>query len=102
LATPSKAAPGGESLTQVARRVDAARRRLLARHAGCSVLVVAHVTPIKLIIRSALDAPMHLVHRLQLAPASLSTVSWYADGNSALHTFNDTAHLDPAYRGDGT
>jgi broad specificity phosphatase PhoE/ribonuclease HI len=102
LATPSRAAPGGESLTQVARRVDAARRRLLTRHAGCSALVVAHVTPIKLIIRSALDAPMHLVHRLQLAPAALSTVAWYADGNSALHTFNDTAHLDPGYRGEGT
>jgi probable phosphoglycerate mutase len=101
LAEPSLAAPGGESLTQVARRVDAARRRLMRRHAGCSVLVVAHVTPIKLIIRSALDAPMHLVHRLQLAPASLSTVCWYADGNSAMHTFNDTAHLDPGHRGDG-
>jgi probable phosphoglycerate mutase len=102
LAQPGRAAPGGESLAQVARRVDAARRRLMRRHAGRSVLVVAHVTPIKLIIRSALDAPMHLVHRLQLAPASLSTVSWYADGNSALHTFNDTAHLDPGHRGDGS
>jgi probable phosphoglycerate mutase len=102
LAQPSRAAPGGESLSQVARRVDAVRRRLMRRHAGCSVLLVAHVTPIKLIIRSALDAPMHLVHRLQLAPASLSTVCWYADGNSALHTFNDTAHLDPGHRGEGS
>lgn len=99
LADPALPPPGGESLTQVARRVDAALRRVLDRRAGRGVLVVAHVTPIKLIIRTALDAPMHLVHRLQLAPASLSTVAWYADGNSALHSFNDTGHLEPGEDG---
>jgi ribonuclease H / adenosylcobalamin/alpha-ribazole phosphatase len=101
LAAPALAPPGGESLEQVAARVGEAQARMLARHSGRSLLVVAHVTPIKLLIRSALDAAMGLVHRLQLSPASLSVVCWYGDGNSAMHSFNDTAHLGSHHRGDG-
>ncbi|MGQ0842522.1 MAG: bifunctional RNase H/acid phosphatase [Sporichthyaceae bacterium] len=92
---------GGESLYAVAHRVAAAQERLLADHAGANLLVVAHVTPIKLLVRLALAAEMHLVHRLQLAPTSLSQVCWYGDGNSALHSFNDTGHLGDLARTDG-
>jgi len=101
LATPALSPPGGESLNDVAKRVAVARERMLRDYGGRRVLAVAHVTPIKLLIRAALDAPIHLVHRLQLAPASLSTVCWYGDGNSALHSFNDTGHLGTLDRGDG-
>ena len=102
LASPALAPPGGESLVSVAARVSAAQDRLLDRYAGRSVLVVAHVIPIKQLVRFALDAPPTVVHRLQLAPASLSTVCWYADGNAALHGFNDTAHLGDWARLDGS
>ncbi len=102
LASPAIAPPGGESMREVAGRVAAAQERLLDRHAGQHVLVVAHVSPIKMLIRFALDGPEHLVHKLQLAPASLSTVTWYGDGNSALHSFNDTGHLGVLARVDGT
>jgi probable phosphoglycerate mutase len=102
LASPAKAPPRGESMREVATRVSAAQERLLDRHAGQNVLVVAHVSPIKILIRFALDGPEHLVHKLQLAPASLSTVAWYGDGNSALHSFNDTGHLGALARVDGT
>ncbi|MFD9246394.1 histidine phosphatase family protein, partial [Streptomyces sp. NPDC059556] len=58
LASP-KAAPtgGGESFATVARRVAATRDRLTAAHAGRTVLLVTHVTPIKTLIRLALGAP---------------------------------------------
>ena len=102
LASPALAPPGGESLVAVAARVSAAQDRLLAAHAGRTVLVVAHVIPIKQLIRFALDAPPAVVHRLQLAPASLSTVCWYGDGNAAVHGFNDTAHLGEWARLDGS
>jgi probable phosphoglycerate mutase len=101
LAHPSCAPPGGESLEQVAARVGAEQERLLARYGGDRVVVVAHVTPIRLMVLAALTASLNLVHRLQLAPASLSTVCWYADGNAALHGFNDTGHLGLFDRGDG-
>jgi probable phosphoglycerate mutase len=102
LASPEIAPPGGESLVDVSTRVAAAQARVLARYAGAGVLVVAHVTPIKLLVRFALNAPTAVVHRLQLAPASLSTVAWYADGNAALHGFNDTGHLGEFARLDGS
>lgn len=103
LADPAVAPPGGgDSLHAAAARISGARDRLLTQYAGRGLLVVAHVTPIKLLIRLALDAPIALVHRLQLAPASLSQVCWYGDGNSALHTFNETAHLGDLARTDGS
>ncbi len=96
------APPGGESLLSVSLRVAAAQEALIERSAGRNVLVVAHVIPIKLLVRLALGAHPEVVHRLQLAPASLSTVAWYADGNAALHGFNDTGHLGEWARLDGS
>jgi len=94
LSSTAVAPPGGESFDAVAERVVAARDRLLARHKGATVLVVSHVTPIKTLVRLALDAPSHALYRMELAPASLTAVSWFGDGNASLRLFNDTGHLD--------
>ncbi|WP_411757636.1 bifunctional RNase H/acid phosphatase [Streptomyces venezuelae] len=90
-----KAAPtgGGESFSQVTRRVSAARDRLLAAHAGRTVLLVSHVTPVKTLVRLALGAPPESLFRMELAAASLSAVAYYADGNASLRLLNDTSHL---------
>ena len=65
----------------------------MTRHPGRTVLVVSHVTPIKLLVRSALDAPMAALFRMELDPASITRVSWWEDGNASLRVFNDTSHL---------
>ena len=82
------APPGGESYDDVAARTRAALDELLAAHAGRTVLAVSHVTPIKMMVRFALDAPMDVVHHLQVAPGSLTTLSWWADGTPALEEFS--------------
>jgi broad specificity phosphatase PhoE/ribonuclease HI len=82
------APPGGESLTDVRRRVELALESILAAHAGRTVVVVSHVNPIKLSVRYCIDAPLAIVHRLLVAPASLTTVSFYASGDSALRQFS--------------
>jgi ribonuclease H / adenosylcobalamin/alpha-ribazole phosphatase len=87
------AAPGGESIVDVARRVDRARRRILDRHAGRTVLVVSHVTPIKLLLAAGLGAGAEVVHRVFLEAASLCAVTWSSDGRSSVRLVNDTAHL---------
>lgn len=94
LAAPS-AAPtgGGESFDAVSERVSAARDKLLAAHAGRTVLVVTHVTPVKTLVRLALGAPPESVFRMELSAASLSAVAYYADGNASVRLFNDTGHL---------
>ncbi|MFJ5679576.1 bifunctional RNase H/acid phosphatase [Streptomyces sp. NPDC093097] len=91
----AKAAPtgGGESFAAVARRVAVARDKLLARHAGRTVLLVTHVTPIKTLVRLALGAPPEALFRMELSAASLSAVAYYADGNASVRLLNDTSHL---------
>jgi len=86
-------APGGESIADVAVRASRARRRLLARHEGRTVLVVSHVTPIKLFLAAGLGVGEEVVHRVFLEAASLSTVAWSSDGRASVRLVNDTAHL---------
>jgi probable phosphoglycerate mutase len=93
LASPETAPPGGESFEDVTERVLAARAGLLARHARRTVLVVSHVTPIKTLILDTLRAPLESLYAMELSAASLSVVSYYADGRSSLRLLNDTAHL---------
>ncbi|HLL08691.1 MAG TPA: bifunctional RNase H/acid phosphatase [Nocardioidaceae bacterium] len=81
------APPGGESFAQVSRRVRSSRDRLLRDHAGKTVVVVTHVTPIKLLVRGVLDAPLQSIYRMELPPASLTELRWYADGTPSLRQF---------------
>ena len=87
------AAPGGESVADVSARVARARRRILTAHAGRTVLVVSHVTPIKLLLAAGLDAGDDVVHRVFLEAASLCTVAWSSDGRASVRLVNDTSHL---------
>ncbi|MFE9630626.1 bifunctional RNase H/acid phosphatase [Streptomyces sp. NPDC006463] len=90
-----KAAPtgGGESFMAATRRISATRDRLLAAHAGRTVLLVTHVTPVKIMVRLALGAPPESLFRMELSAASLSAVAYYADGNASVRLLNDTSHL---------
>ncbi|MEV6682761.1 bifunctional RNase H/acid phosphatase [Streptomyces erythrochromogenes] len=90
-----KAAPtgGGESFAAATRRISATRDRLLAEHAGRTVLLVTHVTPVKILVRLALGAPPESLFRMELSAASLSAVAYYADGNASVRLLNDTSHL---------
>ncbi|MFZ4179320.1 bifunctional RNase H/acid phosphatase, partial [Streptomyces griseoincarnatus] len=84
---------GGESFAATAVRVAEARDRLLAEYRGRTVLLVTHVTPIKMMVRLALGAPPEALFRMELSAASLSAVAYYADGNASVRLFNDTSHL---------
>ncbi|MFI5469918.1 bifunctional RNase H/acid phosphatase [Streptomyces cacaoi] len=86
---------GGESFAATATRIAATRDRLAAAYAGRTVLLVTHVTPIKMFVRLALGAPPESLFRMELSAASLSAVAYYADGNASVRLFNDTSHLRP-------
>ncbi|WP_280304690.1 bifunctional RNase H/acid phosphatase [Nocardia abscessus] len=90
---PTVAAPGGESFEEVTGRVDAARRDLLERYPGANLVVVSHVTPIKTLLRLALDVGPALLYRLHLDLASLSIAEFYPDGGSSVRLVNDTSYL---------
>lgn len=93
LSNAEAAPPGGESFAAVASRVESALARLLAGHAGERVVVVSHVTPIKLMVCRALLAPTSALFRMHLDVASLTEAVWFADGPALLRSLNETAHL---------
>lgn len=93
LADPSVAPPGGESFDAVTARVGAGLDALLAAHAGETVVLVSHVTPIKTLLRFALDAGPSLLYRLHLDLACLSVVDFWPDGGASVRLVNDTSYL---------
>ena len=89
----SVAPPNGESFDAVRTRIEATRDQLLTEYAGKTVLVVTHVTPIKMLLQLALDVGPSLLYRLHLDLASLSIAEFYPDGGSSVRLVNDTSHL---------
>ena len=95
LTDPGAAPPGGESLAATSDRVLTALGSLLAGHPAATVLVVSHVTPMKVLLRHALLAPPAAMRRMLLDVACLCEIDWYAGGAGLVRTMNDTAHLSP-------
>ena len=63
------------------------------RTAGSAIVVVSHVTPIKTLLRLALDAPPSALYRMHLDLTCLSEVQWFADGPAVVRSMNDTSHV---------
>jgi probable phosphoglycerate mutase len=83
-------APGGhgDSFEEMDRKVRRTRDKILSAFPGKAVLAVTHVTPIKLLVRMALGAPLDAVYKMELAPASVTVISWFEDGTASLRMFN--------------
>ncbi|MGN9808874.1 bifunctional RNase H/acid phosphatase [Micromonospora sp. BQ11] len=96
LASTRVAPPDGESFTEVAERAGRAITALLDAYRGETVVVVSHVSPIKLVLRDALAAGDAFLHRLFLDAAGISVVDMWPDGGVAVRSVNDTAHLTDA------
>ncbi len=90
------APPGGESFAATSDRVLKALDTLLAEHAGATVLIVSHVTPMKILLLHAMLAPPAALRRIQLDVACLCEIDWYAGGIGVVRSVNDTAHLSVA------
>lgn len=92
---------GGESFHDVRDRVLAGLAEVLTDHAGRTLVLASHVTPIKTLVAHALSAPIESLFALELAPASVSVVAFHPDDTapagyrSSLRLFNAL----PAARG---
>jgi probable phosphoglycerate mutase len=89
---------GGESFRVVEKRVLGSLERLLSEYAGQTVLAVSHVTPIKVLVAHALSAPLEAVYRMEMAPASVTVLSFFTDGHASLRMFN-ARPTDAAFTG---
>src|SRR5215469_8686261 len=90
---PEQAPPGGESFAATEHRVNRACDRLLRDHGGQTVLVVSHITPIKILLCRALGVPLGTAYRLYLGSACINEIRWHDHGFATVHCVNDTSHL---------
>jgi probable phosphoglycerate mutase len=84
------APPGGESLDDHIARVAKARDALIAARPGQVVVIVSHVTPIRSMLRDALDARIAAMWRIKIDPCSVSIIRQWADGNAEVSCINVT------------
>ncbi|ANZ36152.1 bifunctional RNase H/acid phosphatase [Lentzea guizhouensis] len=85
--------PGGESFDEVHSRVRRARTELIAKYGGKTLVVVSHVTPIKTLLRQALDVGPQFLFRMHLDLTGVSIAEFYPDGHASVKLVNDTSHL---------
>jgi probable phosphoglycerate mutase len=90
---PGQAPPGGESFAETACRVNRACERILWEHRGKTVLVVSHITPIKILLCRALGAPLLAMYRFYLGSACINEIQWHGNEFAAVCRVNDTSHL---------
>jgi probable phosphoglycerate mutase len=85
--------PDGESFDEVNARVRKARTEIIARYGGKTLVLVSHVTPIKTLLRQALDVGPQFLFRMHLDLTGVSIAEFYPDGHASVKLVNDTSHL---------
>ncbi len=84
--------PGGESLLQLANRVQFALDELKSKHKDQTVLVVTHSGAIQALLCYILGMDLKRYWQFRVLQASLTILQFHED-NAALKLFNDTSHL---------
>ena len=87
------APPGGESLKDFDVRVIRALDFILEKFAGKTVVLVAHVMPIRGLLRIANDAQIAGYWRVNLGPASISIARFWGREAAEVVCVNSTSHL---------
>ncbi|MDX3664277.1 bifunctional RNase H/acid phosphatase [Streptomyces sp. ID05-26A] len=85
--------PNGESFDEVHARVRKARTDIIAKYGGKTLVLVSHVTPIKTMLRQALDVGPQFLFRMHLDLTGISIAEFYPDGHASVKLVNDTSHL---------
>ena len=89
------APPSGETLEQLAIRVQSMLDELREKHEDQNILIVAHGGVLQTLICLALKLPSTMYWQFHLSTASLSELAFYPAG-AILNSLNDTSHLPKA------
>ena len=87
------APPNGESLKDFDTRIRRAFDKILSTYAGQTVVVVAHVMPIRALLRIANDSSVAGFWRPNIGPASISIARYFGHEAAEVICMNSTAHL---------
>lgn len=78
----------GDSLSGFDSRMRRTAERLLSTYAGRTVVAATHLTPIKVLVRQALEMPLASVFRTEIAPASTTVLAWHPEGQPVVRLLN--------------
>ena len=87
------APPGGDSLKDFDARVRRAFDAILKQYSGQTVVVVAHVMPIRALLRLANDSSIAGFWRPNIGPASISIARYWGHEAAEVICSNSTGHL---------
>jgi probable phosphoglycerate mutase len=87
------APPGGETLKDFDDRIRSARNQILQEHAGQTIVVVAHVMPIRGVLRQAFDSEIAAYWRPQISPCSITVLRLWGGEAAEILAVNATHHL---------
>ena len=87
------APPNGESLKDFDARIKRAFDKILSSYAGQTVVVVAHVMPIRALLRIANDSSVAGFWRPNIGPASISIARYFGHEAAEVICMNSTSHL---------
>jgi probable phosphomutase (TIGR03848 family) len=76
--------PGGESFTEMQRRITGGLAAMVERHRGGVVVAVSHADPIKAAVADALGTHLDLFQRVVISPCSVTAVSYGPWGPAVL------------------
>jgi broad specificity phosphatase PhoE len=85
--------PGGESFETMCERACAVVEQLARAYPDQSIVLVSHVGPIKVLLATALGAPLSSAFRVFLDPATISVVDWRDITHAIVRLVNSHAHL---------
>ena len=85
--------PAGESLSDFDYRIFQGTQKLLEKYRGQTIVLVAHVMPIRGLIKRALDAGPASYWSSQIAPASISIIRFWGLEAAEVIAVNATDHL---------
>ncbi|MEO6956319.1 MAG: bifunctional RNase H/acid phosphatase [Antricoccus sp.] len=85
--------PGGESQSDCLERVSEARRDIVRNQPGSRVLIVTHMTPVKMLLAEVFES-IEVTRRINLDLASISRVDYPLEaGRSVVKLVNEISHL---------
>ncbi len=79
---------GGESLRQMAERVRPVIARLVARHRGEEIALVAHGGVNRVILLDAIGAPLERMFHIEQSYGCLNVIDYWADGYATVQLLN--------------
>lgn len=80
--------PDGESLLEMSERVLPVVRRIVDRHVGEEVVLVAHGGVNRVILLDAIGAPLNRMFHIEQSFGCLNVIDYWADGRATVQLLN--------------